>query len=462
MKGRNRTLLKRGVILTATLLIAAGIYVRYAVYYENRYFLNTIIGGEDCSGKTPVEAEFLLYEKVSDYVLEVSGREGLSEIILPNEIGMQYIFDDSLRKMKKEQNPVLWIMGLFQEYNYDMPEVAHFDEAALQQRIEKLVFFQKENIRAPRDAYISYSEGNGEYVIVNADQGTELNREKAEDEIKKAILSLNPGLDLDESGCYKTADLDENSDSLSNSLKLANHYISARVTYDWNGNEVLVDSDRICRWLKIDKDKVELDEKAIRKFVARQSEEYDNYGKNRIFRTTDGREIDLNTGLFGWLTDQEAETAALIKTIKNGETIKKQPTHTEEKPLSWQVWVKDTYVEIDLGKQHLYLYIDGELVLDSDFVSGNASRGWGTPAGVFALTYKTQNAVLRGANYETPVSYWMPFNGNIGMHDATWRASFGGSIYRTNGSHGCINLPYEQAKKIYEYIYPGCPVVCYY
>lgn len=462
MKGRKKTLVKRAVILGATLLVAIGIYVRYAIYYGNHYFQNTIIAGEDYSGKTPVEAEYLLYEKVSGYFLEINGREGQSDIIFPDEIGMRFIFGDSLLKMKQEQNPALWIMGFFREYNYDMPEVAHYDEEALRKRIDELVFFKMWNIRSPRDAYIHYSEEDGEYVIVDADQGTELMKEGAVAEIEKAILSLEPDLDLDELGCYMPAELDENSEKLREALELANQYISAKITYDWNGSEVVVDADRIRRWVKIEKDKVELDEKAIKKFVARQSEEYDNYGQNRFFHTTDGREIDLNNGMFGWLTDQETEILELIKTIKNGETVRKKPVHTEEEPLSWQVWVKDTYVEIDLGRQHLYLYMDGRLMLESDFVSGNASKGWGTPAGVFGLTYKTRNAVLRGANYETPVSYWMPFNGNIGMHDATWRSSFGGDIYRTNGSHGCINLPYEKAKKIYEYMYTGFPVVCYY
>ena len=58
-------------------------------------------------------------------------------------------------------------------------------------------------------------------------------------------------------------------------------------------------------------------------------------------------------------------------------------------------------------------------------------------------------------------SYWMPFNGGIGMHDASWRGSFGGSIYKTNGSHGCINLPVKAAKTIYENISAGMPVLCY-
>lgn len=118
-------------------------------------------------------------------------------------------------------------------------------------------------------------------------------------------------------------------------------------------------------------------------------------------------------------------------------------------------------MEIDLGGQHLYLYIDGKKILESDLVSGNVARGYATPAGVYGLTYKERNATLTGETYATPVKYWMPFNGNIGMHDASWRKEFGGEIYRTNGSHGCINLPEEIAETIYGYVEQGFPVVCY-
>ena len=122
----------------------------------------------------------------------------------------------------------------------------------------------------------------------------------------------------------------------------------------------------------------------------------------------------------------------------------------------------DTYVEINLSAQHLFLYKDGQMILESDFVSGNVSRGYTTPGGIFGLTYKQRDATLTGETYRTPVSYWMPFNNNIGMHDATWRRDFGKDIYLTNGSHGCINLPYSAAKEIYGHIEKGTPVICYY
>lgn len=80
---------------------------------------------------------------------------------------------------------------------------------------------------------------------------------------------------------------------------------------------------------------------------------------------------------------------------------------------------------------------------------------------MFGITYKTRNATLRGQGYNTKVSYWMPFNKNIGMHDASWRNSFGGCIYKTNGSHGCINLPPNKAKEIYSYLDTFFPIIVY-
>ena len=53
----------------------------------------------------------------------------------------------------------------------------------------------------------------------------------------------------------------------------------------------------------------------------------------------------------------------------------------------------------------------------------------------------------------------MPFNGGIGLHDASWRSKFGGDIYVRGGSHGCINLPKNKAAELYNRIQKGCPVV---
>ena len=62
--------------------------------------------------------------------------------------------------------------------------------------------------------------------------------------------------------------------------------------------------------------------------------------------------------------------------------------------------------------------------------------------------------------YESHVDYWMPFNGGIGFHDASWRNKFGGTIYQTSGSHGCVNLPPASVPAFYDMLYKGIPVIC--
>ena len=103
-------------------------------------------------------------------------------------------------------------------------------------------------------------------------------------------------------------------------------------------------------------------------------------------------------------------------------------------------------MEVDLTNQKLYLYKNSELIMSSNIVSGSVSQTHMTPTGVYKVYSMEKNTVLRGADYASPVSFWMPFNGGVGFHDATWRSSFGGTIYQYNGSHGCINMPYEKAK----------------
>lgn len=463
MRGKKLLWKKLGIAALISIFVLIVLtYIAISLYFENHYYYHTMIGGEDMGYKTPMEVEELLYSRMNDYVLEIYGREGVEDVIVPTEIDMHFLIDDALVKIKKEQRPEWWILGFFQEHYYGFPWKAVYDKEALERKIGELVFFQAINIRSPKDAYITYSNKEKEYVIVEADPGTQIEKEKTGKAIEEALEALERKIDLEEKGCYKVAKIEEENKILAGARDKANKYMQSEITYNWNGSEVFVDADMIHDWVIIDGNTVSLDEEKIGEFVTEQAKKYDTYGKNRIFHTTDGREIELKSGAYGWKTDRDAEKEELIRNLQKGEAVKREPVYSYTAAQPGDKDIGDTYVEIDLGKQHLYLYVEKKMVLESDFVSGNASRGWNTPAGVFGLTYKTKNAVLRGPGYETPVNFWMPFNGNIGMHDATWRSSFGGEIYLTNGSHGCINLPYENAKIIYEYVYTGFPVVCYY
>lgn len=128
----------------------------------------------------------------------------------------------------------------------------------------------------------------------------------------------------------------------------------------------------------------------------------------------------------------------------------------------------NSYVEIDLTRQKVWVYVNGKIKVETECVSGCVEKGHATPTGIFFLTYKQKDRILKGQKlpngryeYLSHVNYWMPFNGGIGLHDAKWRSKFGGDIYVANGSHGCINLPKEDAEKIYNIIDEKMPIIVY-
>lgn len=115
------------------------------------------------------------------------------------------------------------------------------------------------------------------------------------------------------------------------------------------------------------------------------------------------------------------------------------------------------YIDINIEAQHVILFENGRKVMESDCVTGTPNRARETHRGVFHIDYKQRNRILRGQQklYASFVNYWMPFDAGIGLHDATWRGSFGGTIYKSSGSHGCVNLPLSFAKQLYARVYKG-------
>ena len=197
---------------------------------------------------------------------------------------------------------------------------------------------------------------------------------------------------------------------------------------------------------------------------------YDTAGTARTFHTAGGRDVEI-TGPYGWKLDVAGEVAAHTQLIQaglgEGEQDREPVYAATAASRSLPDW-GNTYVEIDLTGQHVYMFQEGNLVWEAPCVTGNIAKNYNTPAGIYSLTYKEMDRILRGAKkadgtyeYESHVDYWMPFNGGIGLHDANWRSKFGGTIYQTSGSHGCINLPPAKAKELYGLVYKGMPVLCY-
>ena len=241
------------------------------------------------------------------------------------------------------------------------------------------------------------------------------------------------------------------------------HWLAAEVTYEFGPQTEVVDASVVSGFIRLDGCEASIDEEAVKAWVAGLADRRDTYKREREFDSTLRGIITVSGGNYGWQIDQEAEAAALLASVEKGETIAREPVWSREgKDWGENNDIGDTYIEVDMGAQHMWAYKDGALVIDTDVVTGNISRHYGTPAIVAQIQYKDRNAVLRGDNYATPVKYWMPFYGNYGIHDASWRREFGGTVYLTNGSHGCVNTPPAAMKVIFETMDSGTPVVLYY
>ena len=241
------------------------------------------------------------------------------------------------------------------------------------------------------------------------------------------------------------------------------------VTYQMpNKQTEVLDGLTIASWVNGSKGlTVSVDAAKVADYVQGLRNKYDTPTGTQTWQSADGTTKSIKTN-YGWHIDQAKETEALIANIQSLQSVTREPVYASRAVQTEMPQWGKTFVEIDISSQHVYFYQDGNCVWDSKCVTGTATDpDRATPTGVFALKYKQRDRVLRGRinpqtgkpSYESPVAYWMPFNGNIGLHDANWRSSFGGNIYLKSGSHGCINLPPKNAKTLYELITPGTVIV---
>ena len=443
-------------IIGASLLV---VYLIMTAYFNNHFFFRTYINGINVTGKSSKSAQALMTEKASDYVLTINERHDNTEQLSGAEISLEYDFNNEISRLLEEQNPFLWIKSMFSSNKYTMTDGISYDESLLKQILGELNCLNESNVKDPVSAYINYTDDG--YEIVKEDKGNRVKYDEFYSKVLTYIQNINDVLDLDKEGCYEEPKYTSETDVVVQAKNTIDKYMSSKITYNVSGDEIVIDSSLINTWINIDEDfNVTLNEDAIKEYVNQLGDIYDNIGSTRTFTRWSGEVIKVSTTPGIYYIDRDTTISQIVEAISNGsETTKdlsfKTPTATDD-------YVINTFVEVDLTNQTVVYYKNGELITQGNVVTGNVSAGHATPSGVYRLDWKAKDFVLRGDGYASPVSFWMPFNGGIGLHDASWRSSFGGSIYKTNGSHGCVNLPYSVAQAIYNNIEDKTTIICRY
>ena len=328
------------------------------------------------------------------------------------------------------------------------------------EKLKALDIFSDDYIENPEDAHIEIKDG--EYDVIEEKQGCKPIYDSILAEVKDALDNELPKLALSDD-CYEAPKITKNSDTIKNEKEALDKYTASTVTYKIEGADEKLDSAKILDMLSISDDgSVSIDDAKVTKYVQQIASKYNTFGRKRSFKTSSGDTIEIGGGDYGWVVSKKNEKAQLLSDLEEGKPVEREPVYEQTALHRGADDIGNTYIEIDYTKQHMWYYKDGALQMESDFVSGNLARQNGSVDGVYKIVYKQRNATLVGEGYSSPVSYFMPFAYNIGIHDASWRDTFGGTIYKTSGSHGCINVPPAFAEQLFNAVDKGTPVVAYY
>ena len=445
-----------------TVGIIAIVYFGMAVYFHGHFFPGTTLNGRKVTGKTPQKVMDEVTDEIHSYVLTIKTRDEKTEEIKGADIALEPEWGDEISQLVKAQPVFAWPVKIFQKSALKSDTLVDFDEEKLKEQTAALDCMDKEQQIAPQDAGVSSYDSTDGFSIAPCVMGTTIDEERMDAAVSDAVNGLKETLSLEKAGVYVDPEVLDDNETLQKAVEKMNRYAKAGITFEIGKQTEVLDASVFGDWLKLNKKlKPVIDKEKVAEYVAGLARKYNTCYSAKTLKTSYGKTVTIPESHYGWKVDTETETAQIIKEIKKGKAVSRELNYSMTANSHDGNDYGDSYVEINLTAQHLFLYKDGELVIDSDFVSGNVAKGNATPTGAYGVTYTERNATLRGENYETPVSYWMPFAGNVGMHDAYWRSKFGGTIYKYSGSHGCVNLPPEVAKVVFENIGKNYPVLVY-
>lgn len=453
------------LVLLVSVLVLLALYLLFAAYYQDRFRVGIWINGEYCTGKSIEEVNSILLEHTALPEIHVTDLHGNEENISLKNADCQMDYTLHLQQILREQNPFCWIFKLGRESRFQFSPYISYNQELLKKEIATLSVIKED--AAPPECKIQKTESG--YVLKQQLEPIP-NVKKITELLLSQIMDGRTDIVLSEE-CYTRQELTDDMVETLNLWKKVEALQNCGIIYDMGDTQVTVGGAVVADWILVDEEgdivtdengSPVLREHCFREFVDQLAEEYDTYNVPREFVTTRGDVVTIEKGTYGNKLDRKAEAVYLEKAFKAGVEEVHTPVYEKEALFKGKDDIGNTYIEVDMTAQTMYYYVDGELFLETPVVTGNIKTGHSTPAMICSVYLKQKNRILRGGGVPAPVDYWMPVYKGIGIHDASWRNKFGGEIYKTNGSHGCINTPYEAVKSLYENVEVGTPVIMYY
>lgn len=455
------------LVTLVVILAAAGILYGTGVLAAPVFPIGTKVSGVSVSEQSAKEAGETLQQAAEDYKLTVRFAQN-TRTFSAKELGLT-VDEDALKRLVKVMQ-----QGQNAASAAEDAQTVFTCETDLKEEMQDLPERTAHADKATQDAVLTYDKKAGKYVIQEEQVGGTIDTQALAEAVQTAAEQLQPELDAVGAGLYGGETVRRSDDEkLNQALEQANQMLKTDVTYTFEverknvyGEEQL-NKSAIQKWFTVSEDgkRVQIDEDKVEDYVNEVARIYSvKEPTTAQFVTASGDHVEVEAPI----TDESVDTQALKKDILNaiqeGATgQRKAPYRQTRTGEQGTTDLGGTYVEVDLDKQHLYLYVNGKKKAEGDICSGSVADGCATPAGLYTIKTKDYDRYLVGVGYRDWVHYFMPFNGGIGLHDSTWREAdeYGGDVYLESGSHGCINMPLELVKTVDEYIDVGDYVILY-
>lgn len=478
------------VVGVLSLVVLFAVYFVCFWYFSSHFYKDVAINGTTVSYMDQAQANQILENFYKAYVLTLHTIDDEEVLINGKDISMEITLQEDVSGCFKKQKPYLWFIELFNHHDFEIPAKVAWNQEELDDLYENMDILISEDIVDPVDAYIG-SDGE-QFTIIEEVMGNRLDEDVFKQQVAASLQKIQAEINLKECDCYCKPLLYSDSEELKEQLETLGDYKNCVITLKLDDLELEPNLDMMDAVLETKGSTVTVSKTKVENYVKSLANKYDTVGTKRNFTTSfHNKQIQIEGKYVGYELDQEKTTDALYKALTDKKPAVVEAEFTKKgKTLLGENDIGDTYIEANLTEQKVIAYKDGKKIAESDCVSGNVSYGRGTCTGLYEIQGKQSPATLRGEkvpktkmvtkvdpegnpyqeaettmeySYESHVVYWMPFFGGYGLHDADgWRSSYGGDIYYYSGSHGCINLPRDFAKKLYENFDIGTPVLVYY
>lgn len=369
------------------------------------------------------------------------------------DLGISLIGD--LQSDIRLPSPWSWPVRLFKDTVY-RPDVHYdWDVDKLIAGLQGLNFMADDYDIKPTNARVSILD-DGSFEVIPAFSGTSVDFDKLFDCVCGCLANGECVLDLDANGCYVSlSDMLEHDDivCVSDDISVIRN-VQITIDMGCDKSEIVPESVLSACTYKSD-DKVYLDYDLFFDYVSKLKHKYDTIGSVRTFKTSNGNVIRLSADeqdtFYGWDLNVDQTVAVICELLLSGKSGSVDAvyyhtgfSHDSDNDFG------DSYIELSIKDQHMWVYLDGKLDIDTDVTTGKDEPITRTPTGLFHTMDFNTEYQMHGW-YGTAFSHYFirVTPEGVGIHDASWRSKYGGDYYIKDGSHGCINTPFSAVKHIF-------------